>query len=113
MSDEELLSIASRICHFLMRHYISTRGWFHIPDGHMTQFPTLCDYIDQGRAHQAETNKKFKQICGCEYMCQLVYRKVVLCMKHVWCSMMNTCLREHVFGNVFNQFLSMCLMIIA
>jgi hypothetical protein len=39
-------------------------------------------------------------------MYQLVYRK------HVWCSMMNTCLCEHVFGDVFNQFLSMCLMII-
>jgi hypothetical protein len=45
-------------------------------------------------------------------MYQLVYRKVVLCIKHVWCSMMNTCLCGHVFGDVFNQFLSMCLMII-
>jgi hypothetical protein len=27
--------------------------------------------------------------------------------------MMNTCLCEHVFGDVFNQFLSMCLLIIA
>jgi hypothetical protein len=33
-----------------MRHYISPHGWFHIPDGHMAQFPVLCDYIDQGRA---------------------------------------------------------------
>jgi hypothetical protein len=39
-------------------------------------------------------------------MYQLVYRKVVLYMKHVWCSMMNTRLCEHVFGDVFNQFLS-------
>jgi hypothetical protein len=66
MSDEELLSVPSRICHFLMRHYISPRGQFHIPDGHMTLFPTLCDYIDQGRAQHVETNMKFKQICGCE-----------------------------------------------
>jgi hypothetical protein len=46
-------------------------------------------------------------------MYQLVYRKVVLCMKLVWCSLMNTCLCEHVFDDVFNQFLSMCLMIMA
>jgi hypothetical protein len=46
-------------------------------------------------------------------MYQLVYMKVVLCIKHVWYSMMNTCLCEHVFGDVFSQFLSMCLMIIA
>jgi hypothetical protein len=46
-------------------------------------------------------------------MYQLVYRKVVLCRKHVWCLMMNTCLCEYVFDDVFTQFLSMCLMIIA
>jgi hypothetical protein len=46
-------------------------------------------------------------------MYQLVYWKVVLCTKYVWCSMMNTCLCEHVFDDVCNQFLSMCLMIIA
>jgi hypothetical protein len=46
-------------------------------------------------------------------MYQLVYRKVILCTKHVWCPMMNTCLCEYVFDDVFNQFLSMCLMIIA
>jgi hypothetical protein len=45
-------------------------------------------------------------------MHQLVYRKVVLCMKHVLSSMMNTCLCEHVFDDIFNQFLSMCLMIL-
>jgi hypothetical protein len=39
-------------------------------------------------------------------MYQHVYRKVVLCTKHVWCSMINTCLCEHVFDDVFNQFLS-------
>jgi hypothetical protein len=27
--------------------------------------------------------------------------------------LMNTCLCEHVFDDIFNQFLSMCLMIIA
>jgi hypothetical protein len=50
ISDEELLLVPSRIFHFLMRHYISPLGRFYIPDGHMTQFPALCDYIDQGRA---------------------------------------------------------------
>jgi hypothetical protein len=37
----------------------------------------------------------------------------MLCTKHVWCSIMNTCLCEHVFDDVFNQSLFMCLMIIA
>jgi hypothetical protein len=50
MSDEELLIIPSRLCHFLMCEYISSHGWFRIPDGHMAQFPTLCDYIEQGQA---------------------------------------------------------------
>jgi thioredoxin-related protein len=66
MSDEDLLSISSRICHFLMHHYISLHGRFYIPGGHMAQFLALCDYIDQGRAQHAKTNKKFKQICACE-----------------------------------------------
>jgi hypothetical protein len=66
MLDEELLTISSRLCHFLMREYIPLCGRFHIPDGHMVQFPALCDYIEQGRAQQAETHKKFKKICGCE-----------------------------------------------
>jgi hypothetical protein len=95
-----------------MRDYISHHGVFHTPDGHMVKFPTLCDYIKQGRSQQADTHKKFKTICGSEQMYQLVYKKVVLCMKHVLCSMMNTCLCEHGFDDVFNQFLSMCLMII-
>jgi hypothetical protein len=49
-------------------------------------------------------------------MYQLVYRKLVSCTKLVWCSMMNTCLCEHVFDDVhyiFNQFLSIYLMIIS
>jgi hypothetical protein len=46
-------------------------------------------------------------------MYQHVYMKVVMCMKLVWCSMINTCLCEPVFDDVFNQFLSMCLKIIA
>jgi hypothetical protein len=65
MSDEELLTIPSRLFHFLMREYISPHGVFHIPDGHMTQFLVLYDYILQGRAQQVKTNKKFKQIFGC------------------------------------------------
>jgi hypothetical protein len=50
MSDEELLSVPSRICHFLMRHYILPHAQFHIPYSHMDQFTVLCDDIDQGRA---------------------------------------------------------------
>jgi hypothetical protein len=44
------MTIPSRLCQFLMREYISPHGQFHIPDGHMVQFPVLCDYIQQGRA---------------------------------------------------------------
>jgi hypothetical protein len=39
MSDEELLTISSRLCHFLMHKYILPHGVYHIPDGHMAQFP--------------------------------------------------------------------------
>jgi hypothetical protein len=59
------MSVPSRLYHFLMREYISLRGRFHIPNGNMAQFPILCDYIQQGRATQVETHKKFKKICGC------------------------------------------------
>jgi hypothetical protein len=65
MSDE-LLTIPSSLCHFLMREYISPHGLYHISDGHMAQFPTLYDYILQGQAQQAETYKKFKQNYGCQ-----------------------------------------------
>jgi hypothetical protein len=65
MSDEELLTIPSNLCHFLMCEYISPHGVYHITDGHIAQFPALCDYIEQGRAQQAETHKKFKKNCGC------------------------------------------------
>jgi hypothetical protein len=53
-----LLTVPSRFCHFVMC------GRFHIPNGSMDQFPTLCDYIQQRRAQQVETHKKFKKICG-------------------------------------------------
>jgi hypothetical protein len=53
-----------------------------------------------------ETHRKFREICQCQKMFQLLYRKVVLCSKLVWCMMMNTYLCEHVFDDVFNQFLS-------
>jgi hypothetical protein len=61
MMDEELMLVPSRLYHFLMHQYISPRGWFHIPDNHMAQFPVLCDYILEGRAQQAEMNKKITQ----------------------------------------------------
>jgi hypothetical protein len=48
LSDEELATILSRICHFLMRDYISPHGVFHTPDGHMAKFPVIYDYIKQG-----------------------------------------------------------------
>jgi hypothetical protein len=43
--DEQLMIIPARICHFLMHKYISPRGAYHTPDGHMAQFLTLYDYI--------------------------------------------------------------------
>jgi hypothetical protein len=49
-----------------MYDYISPRGVFHTPDGHMAKFPTLCDYIKQGQSQQAGTHKKVKAICGSE-----------------------------------------------
>jgi hypothetical protein len=48
LSDEELQSIPSRLCDFLLHEYILPCGRFYIPDGHMAQFPVLCDYILQG-----------------------------------------------------------------
>jgi hypothetical protein len=47
-------------------------------------------------------------------MYQLVYRKVVLCTKHVYMVFDDEYLScEHVFDDIFNQFMSRCLMIIA
>jgi hypothetical protein len=43
--DEELVTIPSRICHFIMREYILPFGVFHTPDGHMAKFHVLYDYI--------------------------------------------------------------------
>jgi hypothetical protein len=45
--DEQLVTVPARICHFMMHEYISPHGAYHAPDGHMTQFPVLCDYIEQ------------------------------------------------------------------
>jgi hypothetical protein len=39
--DEELLTIPTRICHFLMREYISSRGAYYIPDGYMRYMKLL------------------------------------------------------------------------
>jgi hypothetical protein len=61
--DEQLITISSMIYHFIMREYISPRGGYHTPDGHMAQFLELCDYIKQGRAQQMKTHKKFREIC--------------------------------------------------
>jgi hypothetical protein len=46
--DEQLMTILARLCHLLMCQYILSRGAYHTPDGHMAQFPKLCDYIKQG-----------------------------------------------------------------
>jgi hypothetical protein len=32
----------------------------------MAQFSTLCDYIHQGQAQQAEIHKKLKKNCRCK-----------------------------------------------
>jgi hypothetical protein len=42
------MTILGRLCHALMPEYIPPRGAYHTPDGHMAQFPALCDYIEQG-----------------------------------------------------------------
>jgi hypothetical protein len=39
-----------------MCEYISPCGVYHTPDGHLAQFPTLCDYIEQERAKQLDTH---------------------------------------------------------
>jgi hypothetical protein len=44
--DEQLMTIPARLCHFLMCEYILPRGVYHIRNGHMAQFPVLCDYIE-------------------------------------------------------------------
>jgi hypothetical protein len=61
--DEQLMKILARLCRFLMHEYISPHGVYHTPDGHMAQFPTLCDYIEQRLVKQLETHRKFKEIC--------------------------------------------------
>jgi hypothetical protein len=43
--DEQIMIIPVRLCHFLIREYISPRGVHHTLDGHLAQFPMLCDYI--------------------------------------------------------------------
>jgi hypothetical protein len=50
LTDEQIITIPARLCHFLMSEYISPRVVYHTPNGHMTQFPVLCDYLEQGRA---------------------------------------------------------------
>jgi hypothetical protein len=37
-------------------------------------------------------------------MYQLIYKKLVSCTKFVWCSMMNICLCEYVFDDVYDIF---------
>jgi hypothetical protein len=43
LTDEELATIPSKICHFLMRDYISPRAMYHTPDGHMAKFPVVTE----------------------------------------------------------------------
>jgi hypothetical protein len=59
------MTILARLCHFLIHEYILLRGVYHTPDGHMAQFPALCDYIKQGRANKLKTHRKFKEIYEC------------------------------------------------
>jgi hypothetical protein len=65
LRDEQLLTIPARHCHFLMCEFISPHGAYHVPDGHIAQFPALCDYIEQRLEKQLETHRKFKEICEC------------------------------------------------
>jgi hypothetical protein len=48
-----------------MREYISPHGAYHTPDGHMTQYLALCDYIEQVLAKQLETHRKFVDVYRC------------------------------------------------
>jgi hypothetical protein len=64
LTDEQLLTVPANLCHFMMHEYISLRGAYHVPDGHMAQFLVLCDYIEQARSKQLETHSTFKEICG-------------------------------------------------
>jgi hypothetical protein len=59
------MKIPASLCHFLMSEYISPRGVYHTPDGHMAQFPALYDYIEQERAKQLETHRKFVDVYRC------------------------------------------------
>jgi hypothetical protein len=65
LTDEVLIIVLVRFCHFMMHEFILPRGVYHVPDGHMTQFLALCHYIEQGWSKQLETHRKFKEICGC------------------------------------------------
>jgi hypothetical protein len=65
LTDEQIMIIPARLCHFLMCEYISPRGAYHVFDGHMAQFPALCDYIEQGWAKQLETQRKFVDLYRC------------------------------------------------
>jgi hypothetical protein len=48
LTDEQLMTIILRICHFLLHEYISPCGAYHTLDGHIAYFPVLCDDIQQG-----------------------------------------------------------------
>jgi hypothetical protein len=65
LTDEQIITIPARLCHFLMSEYISPRVVYHTPNGHMTQFPMLCDYLEQGRAKQLETHRKYVDVYRC------------------------------------------------
>jgi hypothetical protein len=54
------MTIPVRLCHFLIHEYISPHDVYHTPDGHMTQFPVLCDYIEQRESH-----RKFMDVYRC------------------------------------------------
>jgi hypothetical protein len=56
------MTIPARLCHFLMLEYISPPSAYHTPDGHMAQFPALCDYIKQGQVDQLKAHRISKEI---------------------------------------------------
>jgi hypothetical protein len=92
---------------------------YHVPDGHMDQFPALCDYIEQGQSKQLKTHRNFMKVMDFIDVSTCMYRKFIsTCMYTNLYGVLNTCLCEHVFVDVhdvfdelgFHQYVNMYLM---
>jgi hypothetical protein len=66
--------ILAKLCHFLMREYMSPHGAYHTSDGHMAQFPYNKD--KQNSWKLIENLRKFVDVYRCInlYMGNFVYR---------------------------------------